>query len=268
MTARPGFYGWDDLANVIALTGDANHRHIPGSPDEWEHGYVPLTEAAARSHFGGKVPKGWHAPQGTAEKAGGHGHPLTGDELWKSGEGRVPDVTPKEAAAMKQWWYGHGHQFTNAYLRGRPNALYPDEKAGIALVTGLANRAPAFTRPVLLHRGVMNASHPDLFGPVGSKVGKAFTDPGLMSASADESMARNGYSREATGKPLTVLHIHAPAGSRALRADPALDGDWNEIDKEYTFPAGTRLRVTGDKLTANPEGPGQVRHIDVTVEHQ
>lgn len=74
---------WDDLCRVIALTGDANHRHIPGSPYEWEHGYVPLTEAAARSHFGGKAPKGWTAPSG-----GG-------------GAGKAAGSSPEAAAARK-----------------------------------------------------------------------------------------------------------------------------------------------------------------------
>lgn len=60
---------WDELARVIALTGDAQHRHIPGSPLIYEHGYIPLTPEAAHSHFKGKVPKGWTAPSGGADKA-------------------------------------------------------------------------------------------------------------------------------------------------------------------------------------------------------
>jgi hypothetical protein len=59
-------YDWDDLCAVIALTGDANHIHIPGSPMEWRHDYVPIAESAARSHGHGKVPKGWKAPSGGA----------------------------------------------------------------------------------------------------------------------------------------------------------------------------------------------------------
>ena len=63
---------WDDLAAVVDLTGDGHGNHIPGTPDEWRHGYIPLTPAAAKSHGHGKVPKGWHAPLG-----GGNGDAKT-----------------------------------------------------------------------------------------------------------------------------------------------------------------------------------------------
>jgi hypothetical protein len=60
-------YGWNDLAAVIELAA-RDGRHVPGTPDEWEHGWNPLTAAAAQSHFKGKPPKGWRAPSdaGTA----------------------------------------------------------------------------------------------------------------------------------------------------------------------------------------------------------
>jgi hypothetical protein len=63
-------YDWRDVLNVIALTGDANHIHIPGSPYEWKHPYVPISETAAKSHGGGKVPKGWKAPSAGGKTAG------------------------------------------------------------------------------------------------------------------------------------------------------------------------------------------------------
>lgn len=53
---------WDELARVIDMTGDGHGHHIAGTPYEWEHGYIPLTPAAATSHFRGKPPKGWTAP--------------------------------------------------------------------------------------------------------------------------------------------------------------------------------------------------------------
>jgi hypothetical protein len=65
-------YDWDDLAAVIEMTGDAQHRHIPGSPDEYRHGYIPLTPAAAKSHGHGKVPKGWRAPGGSKNESPTH----------------------------------------------------------------------------------------------------------------------------------------------------------------------------------------------------
>ena len=91
-------YGWDDLCNFIALTGDANHIHIPGSPYEWEHGYVPISEAAARSHFGGKVPKGWSAPAGAKKAAPTAQRPEAP---------RVPENAGKAAEAKPQHQYAH-----------------------------------------------------------------------------------------------------------------------------------------------------------------
>ena len=61
---------WDDVARVVELTGDADHRHIPGSPFEWKHPYIPLTEAAAESHAGKSGGKGT-GKSGGSSKGGG-----------------------------------------------------------------------------------------------------------------------------------------------------------------------------------------------------
>ena len=186
----------------------------------------------------------------------------------------MKDVTPAELAAARQWWYGPGHQYANAWLRGRPSVLYPEEQEGVRAFTGLVKRAPAFTRPALLHRGVENAGKDSLFGPVGSKVGREFTDPGLMSATTDESMARNAYAPQDSSGMRAVLHIHAPAGTRALRSapeffgdDPAARQDY-DAEQEFTFPPATRMRVLGDEVgqVTDDGQPQQVRHIDVQVE--
>jgi hypothetical protein len=65
---------WDEVAGVIALTGDGRGNHIPGTPMEWEHGYVPLTPGAAASHFRGKPPAGWKPRSGGGGKTGGPAH--------------------------------------------------------------------------------------------------------------------------------------------------------------------------------------------------
>ena len=54
------------VSGQLDLTGDARHRHIPGSPYDWRHEWIPLNEQAAKSHFRGHIPAGWHAP-GTPE---------------------------------------------------------------------------------------------------------------------------------------------------------------------------------------------------------
>ena len=68
---------WAEVADVIELAGQLqlielasqNGIHTKGTPYEWEHGYIPLTPAAAASHGHGKVPKGWHAPGGRSKDA-------------------------------------------------------------------------------------------------------------------------------------------------------------------------------------------------------
>ena len=40
-------YPWPGLPISLNLTGDGHGNHIPGTPDEWRHGYIPLTDAAA-----------------------------------------------------------------------------------------------------------------------------------------------------------------------------------------------------------------------------
>ena len=67
MTARPGLYDWNDLALVIEFAARDGH-HVPGTDYDWRHNYVPLTEAAAKSHGHGKVPKGWSAPSETGKR--------------------------------------------------------------------------------------------------------------------------------------------------------------------------------------------------------
>lgn len=55
-------YGWDELAAVIALTGDGHGHHVAGSPMVYSHGWHPLSGSAAgedgiRRPGKGTVPK-------------------------------------------------------------------------------------------------------------------------------------------------------------------------------------------------------------------
>jgi hypothetical protein len=60
-------YSWNDLAAVIELTGDGHDRHIPGTPYDWRHPWIPLTPLAARQHFKGKIPASWKPSKPTVE---------------------------------------------------------------------------------------------------------------------------------------------------------------------------------------------------------
>lgn len=113
---------WDDLASEIELTGDARHRHIPGSPMEYKHDWDPMTEAAARSHFKGSVPKSWHAPSGgTGGEAGRPAVMKAGGEL-KPGD-RVPSMPGTGVVASTS------HVAKSARAGGRTRVKFTDGKA-------------------------------------------------------------------------------------------------------------------------------------------
>lgn len=189
---------------------------------------------------------------------------LSGADLWRSGEGAVK-ATPQEVKAAKNVWYRDEFQITNDYLRNstppsldaRRNRVHLSEDDAqwlkdIATLKGLMNRAPAFSRPARMSRGVENADA--LFGPVGSKKGQVFHDPGFMSATiSDEEASAYGYGAH--------LVINVPPGGRAFRSQPDYfvngPADYG-ANKEYTFPPGTPFRVDGDKMN------GMTREITVT----
>jgi hypothetical protein len=239
-----------------------HHGHGTVTGREGKHATVKFGATGTEHSF--EVRPG--AKPATLQPRGGAG--LAGDALWASNQGKAPAATADELRAAQDWWYGRGARYTNAFLRGdKLKAPLDDaEKQEIGTFLGLVNRAPVFTEPVVLHRGVANGADSSLFGDVGSRVGKRFTDPGLVSATADASMAANAYAPADKQQVRTVVRISAPAGSRALKSAPEFFGpgrsgaqDYN-VHQEYTFPPGTVFRVTGDKVA------GGVRSVDVTVE--
>ena len=112
---------WDEVAAVVEmagqleLTGDGHDHHIPGTPFEWRHPWVPLTPAAAKSHGHGKIPKGWTAPSGgggvrsaASEKAHATASATarrTAAEHVKAPPDRI--TGPDGTMAMGDWHAGH-----------------------------------------------------------------------------------------------------------------------------------------------------------------
>lgn len=209
------------------------------------------------------------------------GKTLEGADLWMSGEGRTPDVTDAEAAAARTVWYKDTFSYTNDYLRSgiKPSvnarnsikeaspmgglerakkhlALPAKDDAeyirGIGIYRKMVDRAPAFSRPALLHRDI--TSPDQVFGPVGSMKGRVFSDPGFMSATADPGTAENygGY----TGVPGKMV-LHVPAGGGGMRSELRFSKD-HVREKEYTFAPGTKWRVDDDRVV------GGVRQTTVT----
>jgi hypothetical protein len=213
----------------------------------------------------------------TAPAAHVSGKTLAGMDLWKSGEGTVPDVTPAEANAAKTVWFRDTFSYTNDYLRhgtmpsaSAKAALYDNKHSflggyganrlqlptkddaeyirDIGTLKAMMERAPAFTRPATMYRDVTGPDQ--VFGPVGSMKGKVFSDKGFMSATTDAATSEM-YGGEDKGLPTDKIIIKVPVGGRASRAQPAFFSkgtrDYGK-EKEYTFPPGTRFRVDDDRM--------------------
>lgn len=199
------------------------------------------------------------------------GKPLSGMDLWMSGEGVTKDVTPEEAKAARNVWYSDTFSYTNDYLRhgtkpsvsshnaiealhggygeGRlrlPSGAATNEEyvKQVKLLDGMMRRATPFSRPAVMYRDV---SSPDqVFGPVGSMKGRVFSDPGFMSATSDPDSAER-YGKEASGEVPDKIVMRIPAGGGGMRSQPQFSPD-HAREKEFTFPPGTRWRVDDDAV--------------------
>jgi ParB-like nuclease domain len=208
-------------------------------------------------------------PPGIAEQASVPASGVfSGDALWMSGEGEVHDISLAEKKAAKAVWYRDTYSYTNDYLRNgtkpsdniyaqaRKDLPEPEHAyiRDIGVFRGLIQRAPRFSRPAQMYRGIIS---PDaVFGPVGSRTGKTFSDPGFVSATVKQDEAAE-YSGD--GDHVT---INVPAGSQVLRAEPEFfvkGGSDYAKNQEYTFAPGTRFRVDADKIVNG------VRQTTITV---
>jgi hypothetical protein len=199
------------------------------------------------------------------EARGGHGEWVSGDELWHSDEGKAAGVTDDEVAAAKSSFYRPGaYERTNHFLRGeskdqfgRPvKKLSATQADNVSKFVSLVNRAPKLTQPAELYRGVgdgMDERSAPIFGAIGSKIGKSFTDQGISSASASEDVGKSYGS--------TIMHVHAPAGVKVLKAEPEFYSSKKSYNyhQEYSFPPGTKYTVTGDEI--QPYGNGYERRV-------
>jgi 8-oxo-dGTP pyrophosphatase MutT (NUDIX family)/pimeloyl-ACP methyl ester carboxylesterase len=182
----------------------------------------------------------------------------SGEELWKSGEGELKDIKPEEAEAAKRIWYRNEFALTNDYLRKgtkpseNENSWAADEgddkyDSDIAALKGMMDRAPRFSKPAVLVRGVDTGNE---FGLMGSKVGKVFKDKGFMSATTKTDEA-DIYSSGA------IIRLHVPAGGKAFRSEPSFfeEGPTDyAAQHEYTMAPGTRWRVDSDQSEPGDHG--------------
>ena len=213
---------------------------------------------------------------------------LEGDKLWQSDAGRKPGgYTAEEARIARELWYGESYDHIQSRLRtGEPFDLgtaAEDSRIEKELqqFRRLTRSTPPLKQPITTHRGVRQASA--IFGPVGSKLGEAYTDQGFQSTSAKMDTAL-GYGRQLFDpeSDYTVLHYEIPAGAHVLRGEPEFfPGHTGTSPKqsslahqEFTLPDGTTAIVRQDYVKpaselASPQPwlkpDDRIRHIHVSV---
>jgi ADP-ribosyltransferase exoenzyme/ADP-Ribosyltransferase in polyvalent proteins len=210
-------------------------------------------------------PKGYE--HGWIKVGPGDVHPdteRTGDEIWQTDEGLSPVSDDDKAKIGKDYYAGLEAQITQNILRHPKEAaaagLQPGE--GIQALKNAISTAKPFQSPVVVHRGVTDAR--PLFGRTGSHVGKVVTERGFLSttSSAEHGDQFRGYRMGANS---AVIHIHVPAGERALKVTqdilPAAKNSPDAADnmREYTFMPGSQLHVISDEKT----GTGKNVHREI-----
>lgn len=190
----------------------------------------------------------------------------TGDDLWQTDEGTAEISSADKEKIGKNYYGTWESEITQNILR------YPEESAAVGLTLGegaqklkdAISHAEPFRSPVTVHRGFTDAR--SLFGKTGSHIGMTVTERGFLSttASPEKGDAYRGYSPRVNS---AVVHIHVPAGVRALKVTqdflPARTNAPGTADRmqEYTFTPGTRLHVVSDEKT----GTGKRAHREITV---
>jgi 8-oxo-dGTP pyrophosphatase MutT (NUDIX family) len=152
-------------------------------------------------------------------------------------------VTAQEKAALKKYT-GSAYEAINNKLRldKTPAETRPAGNAGL-MHDGIAKSR--LTSDITLYRGVTDGVK--IFGPLGSNVGKSFTEHGFVSTSTKSSSAFGGDVR---------MIIHAPAGAHGMDVKSFSHyGHENEVVLQH----GTRFTVNSDQMING------LRTIDLTV---
>lgn len=101
-------------------------------------------------------------------------------------------------------------------------------------------KAEPLQQPIIVSRGMSS----QVFGAVGSKNGKTFSDRGYTSTTAmsPSSKAMSNFF----GNDDAQLEIEIPAGARVLRPDGA--GAYGDDEKEILLPRNSKFEIVSDKM--------------------
>lgn len=199
--------------------------------------------------------------------------PVEGESLWQSRNG-VVNVSPSELEVIHGVWYSEQADTTNRMLRnGRDETVSYlmkeelfDRKNAEAIVPSSSDidefdriiARAVLSQPIRLQRGVNDPA--EIFGPVGSMVGKDFTDKGYVATSAVKTGEQPSFLPH-EGHKTAIIAISLPAGATALKAqgdfyieDEGLEdlesdpkSSYNFF-KEYVLPRNGTYHIVSDRL--------------------
>lgn len=121
-------------------------------------------------------------------------------------------------------------------------------------LSAIIDNAPPLKQGIKVERGTGAAS--DMFGPVGSRIGKTFTDKGFVSSTTDTDT----IGTFARGTDKAHITIHIPAGSKVMRVEPEPGDDY---EKEILMQRGSQFKIISDVM-ATVYGR-QVRQLELEL---
>lgn len=229
----------DSLAVQIELTGDGHGHHIPGTPDVYRHGFIPVSSQETASSVTAERAKI------AREAAGTYASELAVSPAIDLGS--WPENLPtNEFEAVSDYISVRGSAALNGPLRaGRvPDPPRDTEMAALdALIYDHVLKQQA-----TVYRGMaMSQKWKDLLKP-----GAVFSDKGYTSTTTDPRKAANFAEWRSKGRndaEPCYMQITVPAGYHTAPGMPKLS--------EYILPRFTRYRV--DSVSADG------KHFQITV---
>lgn len=212
-----------------------------------------LAPTGASQQHGGlhNNPEAAYTPPSHESKTSGFHDSATVDESSKTYSGVTGSHNVTLSSSEKSaigYYTGSGYHPMNNFLRKGTVSSYNQT----AVVNHINHLDTAFTKmPALKHsittyRGVSNGAA--MFGPVGSKVGKTWVEPGYTSTAAHASASFGGD---------TKIRITTPAGTHVLK--PSGNGSYGDGEKEILLPRGAHFKVMRDEMV------GGTRQVDLVM---
>lgn len=231
-------------AQLVDLIGDGHGHHVPGTPDVYRHGFIPIS-GTALGKDGIRRPGGTGKPaRAAAAKPAVKAAPSSPPDLIGQYKGWRDGLTPAEDKALR-FYQSPGFALMNGQLRGLDTGklkagehatdddLKRARKATKDLKGAIA-KAPPLKQDTTVYRGFDAGQFGDL------APGKVVKDPGFMSTSVTDDAGAVGRAGQAGQMTLTL-----PAGTKAAAGSV----------RELILPPGSSLRITSVAKT------GGVTHV-------